>query len=228
MSSFVIKGFTNWKDATRVFVKHESCGFHKQAVAALAKKADIGEILSKQHALEKSSNRIYLLKVLSSLRFLARQGLPLRGDGDERDSIFYQPLLLHGEDDSTIQPMLERPQLKYTSPEMQNGLVSIMANIVLRTITARFQSSIFTVMIDESTDIANIEQVVLVFRWVDNALDAHEEFVGLYQTDSLEAKALVTIIKDTIFRFNLKLELCRGQCYDGASVMSGIKTGVAK
>jgi len=61
-------------------------------------------------------------------------------------------------------------------------------------------------MIDESTDIANIEQVVLVFRWVDNALDAHEEFVGLYQTDSLEAKALVTIIKDTILRFNLKLE----------------------
>ena len=156
MSSFVIKGFTNWKDATRFFVKHESCGFHKQAVAALAKKADIGEILSKQHALEKSSNRIYLLKVLSSLRFLARQGLPLRGDGDERDSNFYQLLLLRG-DDSTIQPMLERPQLKYTSPEMQNEFVSIMANIVLRTITARFLSSFFTVMIDESTDIANIE-----------------------------------------------------------------------
>ncbi len=35
------------------------------------------------------------------------------------------------------------------------------------------------------------------------------------------------IIKDTL-RFNLKFELCRGQCYDGASVMSGIRTGVAK
>ena len=101
-------------------------------------KADIGEMLPKQHALEKRSNRMYLLKVLSSLRFLARQGLPLRGDGDERDSNFYQLLLLRGEDDSTIQPMLERPQLKYTSPEMQNEFVSIMANIVLHTITARF------------------------------------------------------------------------------------------
>jgi len=69
--SFVIKGFTNWKDATRVFVKHESSDFHKQAVAALAKKADIGEMLSKQHALEKRSNCRYLLKVLSSLQFLA-------------------------------------------------------------------------------------------------------------------------------------------------------------
>ena len=27
--SFVIKGFTNWKDTTRVLVKHESCDFHK-------------------------------------------------------------------------------------------------------------------------------------------------------------------------------------------------------
>ena len=54
--SFVIKGFTNWKDATRVFVKHESCDFHKQAVAALANKEDIGEILSKQPALEKDKS----------------------------------------------------------------------------------------------------------------------------------------------------------------------------
>ena len=84
-------------------------------------------------------------------------------------------------------------------------------------------------MIDENTDIASIEQVVVVFRWVDNALDAHEEFVGLHRTDPLEALTLVTIIKDTILRFHLKLELCRGQwCYDGASVMSDIKTGVAK
>ena len=27
---------------------------------------------------------------------------------------------------------------------------------------------------------------------------------------------------------NLKLQHCRGQCYDGASVMSGVKKGVAK
>ena len=46
--SFIIKGFTNWKDASRGFVKHESCDFHKQAVAALTNKADVGEMLSTQ------------------------------------------------------------------------------------------------------------------------------------------------------------------------------------
>lgn len=83
-------------------------------------------------------------------------------------------------------------------------------------------------MIDETTDISNTEQVVLVFRWVNSDLSVYEEFIGLYQTESLQASSLVQIIKDVMLRLNLKMELCRGQCYDGASIMSGIKNGVAK
>ena len=33
---------------------------------------------------------------------------------------------------------------------------------------------------------------------------------------------------DTLGDMELKIEDCRGQCYDGASVMSGVKSGVAK
>ena len=60
----------------------------------------------------------------------------------------------------------------------------------------------------------------------------HEEFIGLYSTSSTTAEALVSIIKDTLLRMNLKIEHCRGQCcgqcYDRASAMSGAKKGVAK
>jgi len=38
----------------------------------------------------------------------------------------------------------------------------------------------------------------------------------------------VTIIEDIILRMNIKLEHCHGQCYDGASTMSGTNKGVAK
>ena len=27
--SFLMKGFTNWKDATRIFARHENCEFHQ-------------------------------------------------------------------------------------------------------------------------------------------------------------------------------------------------------
>ena len=82
-------------------------------------------------------------------------------------------------------------------------------------------------MIDETTDASNAEQVVFVIRWVSDDLSVHEEFIGLYHADSIQAQSLVAIIKDSLLRLNLKLELCRGQCYEGASVMSGARSGVA-
>ena len=82
-------------------------------------------------------------------------------------------------------------------------------------------------MVDETTDCSNVEQVVIVVRWVSDDLSVHEDFIGLYKTDSIQAKSLVSIIKDTLLCLNLKMELCRGQCYDGANVMSGAKSGVA-
>ena len=75
-----------------MFVKHEFSDFHKQAVAAIFNTVDIGEILSSQHAREKQVNREYLLKVMTTLRFLVRQGLALRRDGDKKDLNFYRLL----------------------------------------------------------------------------------------------------------------------------------------
>jgi len=69
--AFLVKGFTNWKDGTRCFSRHESCDFHKACVAALASTVDVGDMLSRQAATEKQANREYLLKLLSTVRFLA-------------------------------------------------------------------------------------------------------------------------------------------------------------
>lgn len=228
-SSFLVDGFTNWKDATTKFTKHQSSDFHKRCSEALSFRVDIGELLDHQVATEKRANREYLLKVLFTVRFLARQGLSLRGSGDESDSNLLQLLLLRADDFPAISKYLERKQLKYVSHDVQNEFLSIMAMQMLREITASLQSSAnFTIMVDETTDMSNKEQVVLVFRWVDNDLNPHEESVGLYQTDSITSDALVAVIKDVLLRLNLKIECCRGQCYDGASAMAGSKKGVAK
>ena len=47
-------------------------------------------------------NREYLLKELQNIRFLARQGIALRGDGNKDDSYFIQLLRLRANDDSRI------------------------------------------------------------------------------------------------------------------------------
>ena len=199
------------------------------SASALASRVDVGDMLSKEAATQKQQNRQYLLRLLSSLRYLARQGLPLRGDVDETKSNLYQLLYLSGEDYPPIHQFLQRQQLKYTAHEVQNELLSIMAQQILRDIAVRIQSAVYyTIMIDETSDCSKKEQVVLVFRSVSEDLVANEEFFGLYLTDSITSAALVAIIEDTLLRMNIKLEHCRGQCYDGASAMTGARNGVAK
>ena len=78
-------------------MKHGSWDFHKQAVMAISNTADIGEMPSTQHTMEKNLNREYFVKILSTILFLAHQGLPLMRDGDEKDSKFYQLSVLRGE-----------------------------------------------------------------------------------------------------------------------------------
>ena len=190
---------------------------------------DIGEILSQQLAKEKQGHTKILIKIISNIRFLARQGLALRGDGSESDSNFLQLLKLRGEQDSSISDWLAQKVNKYTTHEVQDELLKIMAHQILRKIATNHQSSpILTIMADETTDSSNHEQVTIILRWVTEDFQVHEEFIGLYKVTSIDAETLTATIKDTLIRLNLPLTKICGQCYDGASAMSGSKSGVAK
>ena len=103
-----------------------------------------------------------------------------------------------------------------------------MALHILRQVSTNIRGSqCYSIMADKCTDIANKEQFIICLRWVDEKLNDHEDFIGLYQVDSIDANSLVRAIKDTLIRLNLPISDCRGQCYDGASNMSGCKNGVA-
>ena len=45
---------------------------------------------------------------------------------------------------------------------------------------------------------------------------------------NISANMILSAIKDALLRLNIGLCRCRGQCYDGASNMSGCRSGVAK
>jgi len=108
-------------------------------------------------------------------------------------------------------------------------MLMVMSLSILREVARNLQNTLFyTIMVDEATDCSNQEQVVLVLRWVNDTLTVHEDFVGLYNVPSISLHTLTCVIKDSLQRLNLPLLKVRGQCYDGASNMSGVKTGVAK
>ena len=229
--AFTSKGFSNWKDATIGFKNHEASASHKEALQVTlfpTIHSDIGEMLSKQHADAKKENRECFLKILCNIQFLARQGIAFRGDGDEMDSNFMQLLKLRGKDDPRIETWIQRKTDKYVSHDIQNELLKVMALSILRRIAGSIcNSKFYCIMCDECTDASNRELLVICIRWVDEQLQPQEEFIGLYKIDDISANTIVATIKDALVRMNLALSRCRGQCYDGASTMSGTRSGVA-
>ena len=72
-----------------------------------------------------------------------------------------------------------------------------MALRILREIALNVQNStIYTIMADESADLSNKEQLVFCIRWVDDKLIVHEDFIGMHPMQGTSADQIVFIIKD--------------------------------
>ena len=116
--AFVTIGFQNWKNATTRFRNHEKSDSHKESYMKYTalKSPGVDTLISNDTLREQDIRRQMLLKQLSSLRFLARQGLPFRGH-TETEGNFYQLMSLRANDDNHLQHWL--CSQKYMSPEIQ-------------------------------------------------------------------------------------------------------------
>ena len=115
---------------------------------------------------------------------------------------------------------MDRCQDKITSPDIQNEILKLMSLRILRDIVQQISGKFYTIMVDETTDLSNTEQMVLCLRHVDDDLNVHEDLIGLYSLESTSADNIMLTIQDILLRLNLSINNCRGQCYDGASNMS--------
>ena len=85
---------------------------------------------------------------------------------------------------------LERKEDRYTSHDIQNEIISIMANHVIRDLVSEIRGGFFSIICDEYTDISNKEQLTICIRWVDKELQAHEDFLGFYNVPNIGAETL--------------------------------------
>ena len=70
---------------------------------------------------------------------------------------------------------------------------------ILQDIANDMNNSIFyTIKADEVNDASNHEKFVICLRWVDQFLEVHEDFIGLYKVDNIKADALRTAIEDVL------------------------------
>ena len=83
-----------------------------------------------------------------------------------------------------------------------------MANYVIRDLVSEICGGFFTIICDEYTN--NKEQFTTCIRWVDEQLEAHEDFFGFYNIPDIGAETIVSAVKDVLLKLQLPLANCRG------------------
>ena len=222
-SAFITKGFSNWKKAKEKFREHESSHIHHESVFKYESihRPSVISVANTAFKKQQEVNRRMLLIQLRNLRFLMRQGLSFRGQGEEGN--LHQLMKLQAED---CQAWLNSS--RYQSPEIINELMELMSKNLLRSLLADIKAQPFYAIIaDETRDISGREQLALSIRWVSESYQVHEDLIGLAVVEATDAASLKSVILDSLIRCGLSISNCCGQAYDGAANMSGGLSGVA-
>ena len=160
------------------------------------------------------------------MQFLLRQGLALRGHV-EKEGNLTQLLLSLSDGDDILKGWLR--DAKYMSHDITE-IICLMGQSILRMILNKINSSSppwYSVICDETTDVACREQLNLSIHYIDNDYVVHEDTVGLFNPQNISAQTLSEALKDILVCCNLPLSMCRGQAYDGAAAMQEKRKGLA-
>lgn len=220
--AFITKGFKNWKRALDKFSEHEKSACHRHAVLQLQqiKSGPVTAQLSQQKAAEQATARTALIAVLGSVRYLARQGLALRGHEESQGNLM-KLLELRSEECLPLRSWMHRTT-KFLSPDSQNEMLELLSHSVQRVIIKAVQrSQQFGIVVDGTQDCSGQEQESLCIRYVDENLEVNEVFVGLFSPPDTTGLTLSVVIKDVLIRLGLNLCNLRAQTYDGAANMAG-------
>jgi len=229
--AFVSTGFANWKDPRQDFDRHQTSEMHIECANKWHHHLHgerVDTMLCSEKKKQQAENRAALEAIVSSLKFLGRQGLSFRGHIESEGNVM-QLLEVRKRDNEQLSTWLSRSgRESYASHDIQDEILKLMSRAIILKIVENVQRShYFAIIADESTDISGSQQLSISLRWVDEMFALHEDFVGLYKMDGANAKIITKIITDVLVRLCLPISNLRGQGYDGASVMAGSISGVA-
>ncbi|CAD5324544.1 unnamed protein product [Arabidopsis thaliana] len=85
---------------------------------------------------------------------------------------------------------------------------------------------LFGLLVDESADFSDKEQMAVVFRFVDKNGIVKERFMGVTHVSETYSASLKSAIDSMFAKYGLSIQKVRGQGYDGASNMKGEFNGL--
>lgn len=182
--------------------------------------------LSSNHPDIGSAYRICFIASLDCARFLLMQGMAFSGPGQSPTSINKGNLLelidLYKKRDKEVERAFDMNvvgNIDITSPLIQKGLAKACAQEVTEVIIGEIGDGNFTILIDDSHDMAEKYQMAVFVRFVNKKGKVIERFLGLeYLTEDTPAAFKETLV-GLLAQHGLSISKLRGQGYDGASNM---------
>lgn len=241
--TFTTSGFTNWKiamEAGKGFQRHERSEIHLNAAAAKVERKQRKETETSVSTLVNSTvllkRRYYVKAIVKTIIFLVQHHLALRGNWDiednEEQSLFTSLFAFAKENDAEL-AACERympSYAKYTSPLIQNELISTIAELLRDSIIREVidaDVNFFTILFDGTKDKHGDEIVSLDARFVSKG-KPQEVLLFFETTDDQDAETFTSLTLNSLSRYGLDVQRILSQCYDGAAVMNGYKSGVAR
>lgn len=111
----------------------------------------------------------------------------------------------------------------YTSPRVQNEIISSCNNIILKKLVDQINNAeCFALLADETMDVSTKEQLSICIRYFDDGeKKIREDFLQFVQVNDVRGKGLADNILESISSFGINSKFMIGQGYDGAAAMSG-------
>ena len=222
--TFLHAGISKWRDAAKYFKRHARSSCHQVAVLEAVSAGNIAQKLCTANQVEQRKARSCLKTIVTTLQFLARQGLSVRGSGSDENSNLLQALKMRSADLPELDKWM-KGRFKWTSPDIQNELIKLLAREVSLKIADSVAGRPFAIICDGTTDVSGKEQESLCVRFVDKAGEIQEHFLCVIEPPDTTGKTLAAMIEGALQGYGISLSDARGQGYDGAANMAGRYNG---
>ncbi|KAL7870428.1 hypothetical protein SRHO_G00079250 [Serrasalmus rhombeus] len=235
-----VHGFSDWKHSERIG-EHEGSVEHRACMLALYNRsrgtATIDSDIVKQIDAERQYWREVLKRVVAVIQFLGERGLAFRGDdellGSAHNGNFLGIIELLAKFDPFLAEHLQRfggkgkGSVSYLSSTVCEEFIHLMGQRTKQAIVNEIkESKYFSVIVDSTPDLAHVDQLTFIFRFVNNDGHVVERFLAFEPIENHSGDSLAECVVAMVENLGLDLSNCRGQSYDNASNMSGKYNGV--
>ena len=240
-TAFTIDGFRNWKKAleqNRGLKKHDTCQSHNKANALWLERKERDSsglnIVRLLNDKQLENRRYYIKSIAEIIQFLVVNEISLRGhyypDNDEQ-GIFENLFQFTITKDSKLKEICSTipANAKYTSPEIQNEIISLMCKMVVDTLCLNIKNSnCYALLADSTRDKSNSENLAIGARFVNSEGKVTEYVFALCPMPAADAITISNTIFDSLQTLSLSFDKVISCSFDGANVMSGNNAGVQK